>query len=157
MSEQNQSIPGNSTPELSDDQLKIIESVYGYSSKAEYTEAEFNMLKEMFDKPEKLAVLRKVLQIFTLDEKGLHMNGDLAKISAQDRESFAIEVMVHNKAENRIKSALVSLYLQLKGSFQEDKKEELEKFNQEQFEESQRTEKFEEEQEEANRPLGVNL
>lgn len=147
----------NKPSELTEEQERIIEDIYGYTDKAAYTEEDIAMAKQMFDTPEKFRLLRKILQVFTIEERGLSIPDPLNNISAESFEKLGIEVAIQKKADEKIRSSLVSFYLRLRKDIQQDKREELEKQNIADFVEQKKTEKFLEEKEEANRVIGVNL
>lgn len=143
--------------DLTEEQKKIVQDVYGYIDTAAYSDEEIAIAKQMFDTPEKFRLLRKILQVFTHEERGLSMPDPLNSLSAENFEKLGIEVSIARKVDERIRSTLVNFYLTLREEFREDKRIELEKQNQAEFEENKRTEKYKEEQEETNRVLGPNL
>lgn len=143
--------------ELSEEQKSIVENVYGYKSKVEYTDDEVNTLKIMFDTPEKIALLRKVFQAFNAEERSFIIPHELANIQGDTFEKLGLELAIYRKADEKVRSSLVNLYLLLRDSFQEDKREEFEVKNQEDFEAAQKEEVKKEEIEDAHRVVGVNL
>ena len=145
--------------ELTSEQKEELAQVFQYREKAEYTDEEIKLLGEMFDTPEKLLILRKVLSIFTEDERGLSFPSpqNLVQASETDLKTYAIETAINNLAVEKIRIALLSLYRMLKASKTADKKEEFEKKNIKDFEEDKKKKKFNEEVEQAKEHLGENL
>lgn len=144
---------------LTEAQQKEVNEVFLYTDAYELTEADFERLNQMFTQPGDFLLLRKILGIHTPNEAGLTFKSPhkLLEASPSDRERYAIEHAVSMMADERIRQALISTYVQLRG-FKKDKlKADLEAKNQADFEESKMTEDFEEKQEEAARQLGVNL
>lgn len=145
--------------ELSKEQQEELESIFQYKEKADYTEEEKETLKKMFDTPEKLLILRKALSLFTSEERGLKFpsSQNLIQASITDLQGYAIETAVTNLADEKIRTALYSLYRMLHASKVVEKREEFEAKNKESFEESKKIEKFNEEREEGKKILGDNL
>jgi hypothetical protein len=148
-----------SPSDLTSEQEAILSEVYGYSDTAHYTEEDIELAKVMFDTPEKFALLRKILQVLTPEERGITIPGEVHFVDAkpEDRERFAFAVAVDYRADEKIRGTLVSFYQLLKGQFKKDKKEEFEKQNQEEFDEKKRSEVHEEKVEEDQRTVGTNL
>lgn len=144
---------------LTEDQQKEVDTIFPYQDSYELNDEDFKRLNQIFTKPEDFLLLRKVLGIHTPNEAGLTFKSPhkLLEASLADREAYAIEHAVSMMADERIRQSLISMYAQLRGYKKNELKAYLEKKNQDDFEESQRTEQFEEEQEEEKRTLGVNL
>lgn len=147
--------PSDLTPE----QELILSETYGYSDKAHYTEEDIELAKTMFDTPEKFALLRKILQVLTPEERGLTIPGEVHFVDAkpEDRERFAFAVAVDYRTDEKIRGTLVSFYQLLKGQIKKEKKAEFEKQNQEEFEEKNRTEEYDEKVAEDERTVGERL
>lgn len=145
--------------ELTKEQKAELEEVFQYNEKAEYTEAEKELLKTMFDSPEKLLVLRKALSLITADERGLKFPSpqNLVQASLTDLQAYAIETAVNNLAEEKVRSSLFSLYRMLHASKVVETRSKFEAKNKEDFEEGKKKEKFNEENIEAEKILGDNL
>lgn len=145
--------------ELTEEQKKELENIFQYKEKAEYTDEEIATLKEMFDTPSKLLILRKALGLFTAEERGLSFVSpqNLIQADASDMQKYAIETAINNLATEKVRNALFSLYMMLKASKKEDKRKEFEKSNLEDFEEKKNKEKFEEEVEKGQKQFGENL
>lgn len=145
--------------ELTKEQQAELEEVFQYNEKAEYTEVEKELLKTMFDSPEKLLLLRKALNLYTIEERGLKFSSpqNLVNASVVDLEKYAIETAVNNLAEEKIRTALFSLYRMLHASKVVETRAKFEAKNKEDFEESKKKEKFNEENIEAEKILGDNL
>lgn len=144
---------------LTEKQAKEVNTIFPYSDGYELTEEDLKRMSEIFTKPEDFLLLRKILGIHTPNEAGMTFKSPhkLLEATLQDREAYAIEHAVSMMADERIRQALINMYAQIRGFKKNELKEYLERKNQEDFEEAQRTEKFEEEQEEAQRTVGVNL
>lgn len=144
--------------EITPEMKKILESVYRYQEKASYTPEEIEMAKEMFDKPEKFALLRKILQVFTHEERGISLPTKEALLGKpEDLAKYGLNMAIETLADERVRQSLLSFYFLMKGEFQADKKEELEAAEKEKFEEEKRSEEFKENQEVENRKVGPNL
>jgi hypothetical protein len=133
--------------------------VFSFSDEYELTDADFERLVEIFQKPEDFKLLRKILGMHTPNEAGLTFKSPhkLIEATLADREAYAIEHAVSMLADERIRQSLISTYLQVRRFKQDRMKTDFEKQNQTDFEEGKRTEEFEEKQEEEKRSVGVNL
>lgn len=145
--------------ELTKEQKEELDNIFQYKEKAEYTKDEIELLKVMFDSPEKLLVLRKALSIFTEDERGLTFSSpqNLVQASVSDLHTYAIETAVNNLAQEKVRTSLLSLYRMLHSSKVVEKRAEFEAKNKEDFEEGKKKEKFNEDNKEADKILGDNL
>lgn len=146
------------TAELKPEQQKVLEEIYQYHDKGYFTDEDIALARIMFDKPEKFALLRKILGVLTDEERGLTLTSPQSLVQAdiKDLHGYAIETAVNNLAVEKIKKALFSFYRLVHGSIVADKKAEFEEENQKEFDEEQRTEKHKEENPEGA-DLGVNL
>ncbi len=145
--------------DLSQDQVRILRDVYMYRDKAEYTEEELAMARQMFDTPEKFALLRKILQVLTPEERGLTMASSQAFVETppSDHAKFAFDMAVAIRTDETIRQMLVQFYRVLRGNIQDVMKLDFEEKNQADFEEKQRTEAYEEQKESEDRQVGPNL
>ena len=145
--------------ELTKEQQEELENLFQYKEKADYTEEEKDILKTMFDSPAKLLLLRKVFSLYTSDERGLKFASpqNLVQASLTDLQAYAIETAVNNLAEEKVRTALFSLYRMLHASKVVEKRTEFEVKNKEDFEDKKKKEKFNEENIEAEKILGDNL
>lgn len=145
--------------ELTSEQKKELEQVFQYKEKAEFTALEIQTLKEMFDTPEKLLILRKALGLFTDDERGLFFPSpqNMVQASITDLQGYAIETAVNNLATEKVRNAMLSLYRMLQSSKVVEKRAEFEKKNLEDFEEKKRKEEYEEAVLKGQEQLGENL
>lgn len=145
--------------DLTEDQKAVLSTVYGYSDKANYTKEEIELAKKMFDTPEKFALLRKILQVLTPEERGLHFPRPemLVDASPLEREKFAYAVAVDSRADEKIRQTLAGFYQLLKGEIRKDLQSEFEAQNQKDFEEKQKEEEYKEKVEEDERTVGKNL
>lgn len=144
---------------LTEEQQKEVNTVFAFSDEYELTDADFNRLVEIFEKPEDFKLLRKILGQHTPNEAGLTFKSPhkLIEATLADREAYAIEHAVSMLADERIRQALISTYLQVRRFKQDRMKTNFEAQNQADFEEGKRTEEFDEKQEEEKRSVGVNL
>lgn len=145
--------------ELKPHQQTVLDEIYRYKDKAHFSEEELEMAKKMFDEPEKFALLRKILQVFTPEERGLTIPGPQAFIDTdvKDLQGYALATYAHHLADEKVRQALNSFYMILRGHIVDERKKEFEEENQKEFEEQKRTEKFKEEQEDLKKKFGDNL
>ena len=144
---------------LTKEQTEILEKEYGYVDKAHYSEADLKLAKEMFDKPEKFALLRKILQVITPVERGLMFPNPQALVSADptDLNKYAIESAVNNLADEKVRQTLVAFYKLIKGELVDKKREDFKAENLAKFKEQQNIEKMEEAKKEDAKKFGENL
>ena len=143
--------------ELTKKQHTIIKEVFKYQDSGEITKQEDHILRDMFDTPEKFVLLRKILRILSPDERGLTMPSRENEIVTSDYESLGRLVEMNRMVDERIRGALLHLYVRIKGELQEEKREEFEKLNTQEFEEQKNKEKFEENKKRNKKSVGVNL
>lgn len=144
--------------QFTDEQKKQFEEHYSYSDAAEITAEEWEELKAVFDTPEKLRLLRKVLQVFTFEERGLTIPTPNEAIEKTDNlASYGLQVMVAQLADERIRKALLSFYIGLRNRKVDDLKTQFEKENAETLAEEKKQEKLEAEREQAKKQFGDNL
>ena len=145
--------------ELTEEQQRILQHHFLYQEEADLTEEELDQLCRMFDKPEKLKLLRKLFNVVTRDERGFMHQDPLATIQADaaNKEAYAFEVAVNMLADEKVRKALISAYQRVKVYGQKKMVAGFEQINREEFEEGKRTEEFEEEHSEDHRELGENL
>lgn len=145
--------------DLTEEQRAILRDVYQYRDKAEYTDEELALARQMFDTPEKFALLRKILQVLTPEERGITMPNPLSfvEMDSANHAKYAFDTAVSLKTDETIRQMLVQFYRVLRGNIQETKKAEFETQNQADFEEKKRTEEYEEGKEAEERTLGENL
>jgi len=155
MSEENKVAP---VP-LTDEQNKILREVYQYQDEYELSESDLELASVMFDTPEKFKLLRKILNVHTKDEMGITFKDPhtLIESSLAQKEAFAVETAVSQLADERIRSALVGMYVTLRHHLQAKKKTEFNEANNIALDEEKRSEEYDAEQAEANRTLGESL
>jgi hypothetical protein len=146
-----------STPELTPEQIKAVQEVYGIVSATSFSDEDIALAKTMFDTPEKFVLLRRIFQVLNQGERGLLIPHEFANVSGSTFEQLGIEVAIQKRADEIVRSSLVSFYCILRDSIREDLKVKLEAENQEQFEEKQKEEAKEEEHADANKQFGPNL
>lgn len=134
---------------------EILKNVYKYQSKAELTAGEIETITEMFDKPEKFVVLRKLLQVLTDEERDIQIPSEAAMISTspEDLKEYGLKVAINMRADEKIRQALLSMYTKVKTWHVSQVEESL---NIEAKEEDKKAEKAEEKQL-AKRRAGVNV
>lgn len=145
------------TPELSTEQEALLKSVYQYTDKADFSDAEIEAAKEMFDSPEKFVILRKIFGVITEEERGINYQGKLATLSANDFQQMGIEASIQKAVEARIQRGLAQFYSLLKGELKVEMKAKMEKDNIEKMQEADSREARVERDQEANRVGGPNL
>jgi len=142
---------------LKAEQKKILETVFDYKPNAEITDEDKVAIREMFDTPEKFALLRKILGVLTTEERGLTLPDPRSGISASDYEKLGREHEMHDRVDERIRGALVSLYLLTKNDIVAEKTAEFEEANEAENEEAENTKTFEEQAAVDKRVAGENL
>lgn len=144
---------------LTPEDKKILSEVYAYSDKANYSDEELEMARKMFDTPEKFALLRKILQVHTPEERGITFHSPQSLVNAEvtDLHKYAIETAVNHLADEKVRQTLLSFYRIMRGIFVDDKRKELEAEKQESFEEGKRTEEYTEQKEIEERVVGERL
>lgn len=155
MSDVQEKNPGGITEE----QKIILRDVFQYRDKAEYTDDELALARQMFDTPEKFALLRKILQVLTPEERGITMPDprSFVDLDSANAAKYAFDMAVLLKTDETIRQMLVQFYRVLRGNIQETMKADFETQNQADFEEKKRTEEYEEGKEAEERTLGENL
>jgi len=145
--------------EFTPEQKKAFSEVYLYSDDAEISEAELEMARGMFDTPEKFRLLRKILQVFTPNERGLTYTSvqSLVKAEQTDLNAYALESAVQHLAQEKVRQSLLQFYLRLREREVGKLKEKFSKQNKAEFEEKKRTEEFEEQKKADERGVGINL
>lgn len=143
------------TPE----QKEVLETIYGYSDKANYTDEDLVLARQMFDTPEKFALLRKILQVLTPDERGLTIKNAQAFVDAdvKDLQKYAIETAVNNLADEKIRQTLYAFYRLVRGEIVAEKQKEFDAANTEQATEEKKAEEFAEQEEQEKKTFGDNL
>jgi len=138
---------------------EILENVYQYKEKASYTPEDLELAKEMFSTPERFALLRKVLQVLTQEERGISIPSKEALIAKrpEDLTTYGLQVAIESLADEKVRQTLVSFYMLLKGTIEQEKKDAQEEKEKLQFEEEKRTEEFKEKRKVEERKVGPNL
>lgn len=144
---------------ITPEQQKEIDNVYSYQESAELTPKEIEMVVEMFDVPEKFLVLRKMMQVFTSEERGLVIPNSYVAIDAlpEDLEKYGLKVAIESRADEKVRQALSSFYRKVQLLKMREKREELEEKNLIDHEEAKAREKMDEEDTEAQQNFGENL
>jgi len=143
------------TPE----QKKEFNEAYSYSDGAEITEEELKTARDMFDTPDKFRLLRKILQVFTTEERGITYASvqSLVKADQNELNAYAIESAVQHLAQEKVRQSLLSFYLRLRDKEVSLLKKKFTEKNKKDFDEKKKTEEFLEEKEKEERGVGINL
>lgn len=144
---------------LTQEQEKVLREIYSYEDAYELTTADMELAAIMFDTPDKFKLLRKILNIHTQEEKGITFKNPhmLIESSLAQKEAYAVETAVSQLADERIRTALVSMYVKIRHHLQAKKEAEFNEANNVAADEEKRSEEYDEEQAEANRTLGEAL
>ena len=144
---------------LTEAQEEVLRDVYSYSDEADITEADLALASQMFDTPEKFKLLRKILGFHTAKERGLTFKSPISLVDADSKQlqEYAIAVQVSELSDERIRKALVQMYLQLRERNREAAADEFKKQNDTDAREKEMSENFEEQQAEDRRPVGEHL
>lgn len=144
---------------LTPEQEREVQEAYMLTEGYEISEEEISVARAMFDTPEKFLLLRKILQVFTLEERGISYKSPQALVEADPvkLQEYAVASAIDALADEKVRKALSRFYVLVRGINQESMTADFKKQNDEAVEEAKRTEEFEERQEEQNRPVGPNL
>lgn len=142
---------------LNKEQEKILSEIYVYKDSGEITEDDIKTLKMMFDKPEKFALLRRVLGLLTRDERGLTMPQAENHISGKDYEDLGREVVLQRKADETIRLSLARFYSLIQTELKSEKTKEFEKENETLDKEEENKKESEIEREREERGVGDNV
>jgi len=144
--------------DMTDEQTKVLESVYSYKDTAEITDEDYKVLMASFPNPNSLRILRKVLGILTRQELGLlypvpdnHLQSEVS----DDVYKFNHQLQI--KVDESIRSGLANLYLNLKSKFTSEQRKAFEVKNTELAEEKKAQEKIDEKQDANARGVGELL
>lgn len=144
--------------EFTPEQQAEFEKHFSYNDTAEISAEEWALAKEIFDTPEKFKLLRKVLQIFTPEERGLtYVERDSLIERDTDLARYGLEVMISKLADDRIRSSLLSFYHNLRQHKVADLKAEKRKENEEAFEDEKKKEELEQSRDQEKKRFGDNL
>lgn len=144
---------------LNKEQKKELEEMYSYTDTANISEDDIALGRIMFDTPEKFSLLRKMLQMFSKDERGLTIKTAQSVVQAdiKDLQVYAIETAVNNLAEEKLKYMLYNFYRMLRNDIVTKKTKEYEDRAKKDLAEAEATKVFRENQEKEKRTLGKNL
>ena len=145
------------TVDLTPEQEAELVAIYQYTDKADITDSEIALAREMFNSPEKLVLLRKMLGIITMEERGIGYEGPNSSIAADDFEKLGIETAIQKNVEARIKRGILTMYNLIKGTLKQEAKAEMEAKNVEKLDSEEYQEGKAEVDAATNRPGGVNL
>lgn len=144
---------------LTAEQEQIVREVYQYSDKYELTDEDMKLAAEMFDKPEKFLLLRKLLGIYTPNEAGVTFKSPhkLLEASVADLEAYGLESAVSNLADERIRMSLISLYNRVRHHIQSKMSGKFKAENEKADADAKLSEEFADEQEQSKRRVGPHL
>lgn len=144
---------------LTEDQERILSEVFMFSEAGDLSDDDVKTLAEMFDTPAKFQLLRRALQVLTPAERGLTIKDSKTFIETQphDFQQYAFDMAVDLRADEKVRTSLVSLWRRVGQFYVGKKREEFEAQNQAAFEEGQRTEAYEEEKEGEDRTVGERV
>lgn len=144
---------------LTDEQIKEADAAYSLVTEIEITKSEMEEILDMFHKPERFTILRKVLMQFSNAERGLVLPRPESVIGTNP-ENLALygqQVAIDSLADERIRQCMRDLYFKVKTEKVRQAEAELEKKNAEKLEKEEGKEKTEEENEDAKRKVGINV
>lgn len=141
------------------EQQRILDGIYAYRDDGEITDGDMEIAKSMFDRPEKLKLLRKIFGVLTSGERGITFRSPQALVQAdvKDLQGYAIETAVNHLADEKVRQSLVQFYLRLKASFTEDQKAAFEEENREQAELAEKEELARAELDRQSKTVGPNI
>lgn len=147
------------TDTFTPEQEKQFDEAFSYSDKAEVTTEEYATLREMLDTPEKYRILRKILQVYTAEERGVTYQSvqSLVQANETDLKAYGLESAIQHLAYERVRQSLLSLYMKLQKHAVGTLKDKFKEENTKKFEEEKRAEEFKVNQEKEKRTLGENL
>lgn len=126
---------------LTEEQTKILNEVYQYEDRSSLSSEEIGQLAEIFDKPEKLALLRKAFS-FLVDwrnDLGTVNPFSLLGKNPDDLAKFGQKVAVSALADETCRSAIAQLYVAIRNHKAEVLKEKYELQAKEDFEQGKKT------------------
>lgn len=140
-------------------QEDILKDVYKYQSKAELTQEEKNIILEMFDKPEKFVVLRKVFQVLTQEERDIQIPSEeaLIDVNPQELQKYGLQVAINMRADEKIRQSLLSFYQKVKTWHETTVEEKMKTAEVEKKKEEDKKEEMQEKDELAKQRVGENV
>lgn len=146
---------------MTPEQEAILKDVYKYSGAVVLTEEEKEELRDMFKTPERFTILRKVLNIFTNEERDIVLPSEEISLSEEgvptDFAQYGQKVYVNALADEKIRKNLLSVYSSLQAWHKTKAQEAFEEEAVEEKEEEEVREKMEEEEELAKQRVGENV
>ncbi len=144
---------------LTAEQERAVQEAYMLVEGYEISEEEIEEARKMFDTPEKFILLRKILQVFTLAERGISFKSPQALVEADPLkvQEYGIASAIDAMADEKVRKALSRFYVLIRGVNQEAMTADFKKANEETADEEKRTEEFNAEQEANGRKVGENL
>lgn len=144
---------------LTDEQKKELGELFLYDEQATIGKEDLAWARKTFKKPEDFQRLRRVLQLFVQQERGITAVNPQSMINAPitDMQAYAIETAVNNLAEERVRTSLFSLYRMLRGDIVNERKDKMVEANKESKEEEEKLEAKREELAKEQQRFGDNL
>lgn len=146
---------------MTPEQEAILKDVYKYNGAVVLTDEEKSELRDMFKTPERFTILRKVLNVFTNEERDIVLPSEEIGLSEEgipaDFAHYGQKVYVNALADEKIRKNLLSVYSSLQAWHKTKKQEEFEAEALEEKKEAEAREKLEEEQELAKKRVGENV
>ena len=144
---------------LTAEQEQEVLTAYGYVDEYEVSEDDLKRAREMFKTPEDFKLLRKIIGQHMLNEQGLTYKSahKLHEAGLENLEAYAIETAVSQLADERIRTALLTFYMSMRGHVQGEMTKEFKAANDALATEKKLNEEFEEEQEQGKQVVGPNL
>lgn len=98
--------------DFTQEQKDILKNIYHYKNDIELSEQEMQTVIEMFDTPDKFIILRKMLMIFSDEERGLVLPNDAIRISTlpENLETYGLQVAVNSLADEKIRQSLQNFF-----------------------------------------------
>lgn len=124
---------------LTDEQNKIVENIFAYRDDAELSDDDINELAKMFSSSKRFVLLRKMLQLYTIQERGLFHVSNLAPIQGQSFEEIGRNVVIERAVDERIRIALARVFITVRDKKRSDKTDEFTKLNE--YNEAQKEQK----------------
>lgn len=142
------------TPE----QKEVLSNIYKYQDSFNLTEKEYKIADKMFNKPENFAILRKILQDWTPNEKGISVpDKNAISTSPESLAAYGLEVAVKNMASELIRKTLVSFYHMMKEYKTNKVKKVFSDINTKKFEEEKLREENESRRKSESQDIGEHL
>lgn len=139
----------------------ILKEVYKYTGAMQLTELEKAEVLDMFQTPSRFTILRKLLNVFTTDERDFVLPSEEIKIAENgvptDFKEYGERVYINALAEDKMRKSLASAYANVRAWQVASKEAELDAEEAKKKEEADLKEKGAEEKKEEKRVAGENV